>query len=174
MIRSLFGKLFWSHLAVILVSTLILGGSLSYLVRDHIISTKKIDLISKGGSAIALLEPDIARGKAPKEETISRLSELTESTAWLADQQGNIIAGKPPRRWSRDFDEDDTELDAMFEGKWHDAVDFCVTHQQEFEVLRLKNDVKSLLKPPYRAHYKQLPLKRRIRMTLESWMNRKD
>lgn len=65
-------------------------------------------------------------------------------------------------------------FDEQFEGKWHDAVDFCVTHQQEFEVLRLKNDVKSLRKPPYRAHYKQLPLKRRIRMTLESWKNRKD
>ena len=65
-------------------------------------------------------------------------------------------------------------FDAMYDGKWHDAVDFCVTHQQEFEVLRLKNDVKSLRKPPYRAHYKQLPLKRRIRMTLESWKNRKD
>ena len=65
-------------------------------------------------------------------------------------------------------------FDEMFEGKWHDAVDFCVTHQQKFEVLRLKNDVKSLLKPPYRAHYKQLPLKRRIRMTIESWKNRKD
>lgn len=65
-------------------------------------------------------------------------------------------------------------FDAMYDGKWHDAVDFCVTHQQKFEVLRLKNDVKSLRKPPYRAHYKQLPLKRRIRMTLESWKNRKD
>jgi len=65
-------------------------------------------------------------------------------------------------------------FDEMFDGKWHDAVEFCVTHQQEFEVLRLKNDVKSLRKPPYRAHYKQLPLKRRIRMTLESWKNRKD
>ncbi len=65
-------------------------------------------------------------------------------------------------------------FDEMFDRKWHDAVDFCVTHQQMFEVLRLKNDVKALRKPPYRAHYKQLPLKRRIRMTVESWKNRKD
>ena len=65
-------------------------------------------------------------------------------------------------------------FDEMFEGKWHDAVEFCVTHQQKFEVLRLKNDVKTLRKAPYREHYKQLPLKRRIRMTFANWSNRKD
>lgn len=64
-------------------------------------------------------------------------------------------------------------FDEMFGGRWHDAVDFCVTHQQEFEVLRLKNDVKTLRKPPFRDHYKLLPLKRRIRMCLASLNNRK-
>lgn len=117
MIRSLFGRLFWSHLAVILVSTLILGGSLSYLIRDHAITTKKIDLITKGGSAVALIAPDIAAGRVPSAENIARLNELTTAVVWLADQEGNVLAGQPPRRWSRDFDEDDAELDAMFEGK---------------------------------------------------------
>lgn len=117
MIRSLFGRLFWSHLAVILVSTLILGGSLSYLIRDHVISTKKVDLISKGGSAVALIAPEMASGRVPSAETIARLSELTTAVVWLADQDGNVLAGQPPRRWSRDFNEDDAELDAMFEGK---------------------------------------------------------
>ncbi|KYZ78180.1 hypothetical protein AXX12_01150 [Anaerosporomusa subterranea] len=117
MIRSLFGRLFWSHLTVIIVSTLILGGSLSYLIRDHAITTKKVDLITKGGSTVALIAPDIADGRVPSSDTIARLNELTTATVWLADQEGNILAGQPPRRWSRDFDEDDAELDAMFEGK---------------------------------------------------------
>ena len=51
-------------------------------------------------------------------------------------------------------------------GKWHDAVDFCVTHQQKYEILRLQNDVAALNKPPYRAQYKKLPLHRRLRMRL--------
>ena len=51
-------------------------------------------------------------------------------------------------------------------GRWHEAVDYCVTYQQEYEILRLKSDVKALNQPPYRALYKQLPLKRRIRMHL--------
>ncbi len=117
MIRTLFGRLFWSHLTVILVSTVILGGSLSYLIRDHAITTRKIDLISKGGSAVALIEPVLAAGNLPSAETIARLNELTNAVVWLADHEGNVLAGQPPRRWSRDFNEDDVELDALFAGK---------------------------------------------------------
>ncbi len=51
-------------------------------------------------------------------------------------------------------------------GRWHDAVDFCVTHQQRYEILRLQNDVVALSKPPYRAQYKKLPPRRRLRMWL--------
>ena len=49
--------------------------------------------------------------------------------------------------------------------RWHDAVDFNATYQ-EFEVLRMTNDLRALKKPPYRARYLQLPIQRRIRMHL--------
>ena len=117
MIRSLFGRLLWSHLAVVLVSTAILGGSLSYLIRSHGITTKQVEMITKGSSLVALIAPDIAIGQFPSKDTILRLNELAAATVWLADQEGNVLAGQPPRRWSRYFDEEDTELDAMFEGK---------------------------------------------------------
>ena len=48
---------------------------------------------------------------------------------------------------------------------WHDAVDFNATYQ-EFEVLRMTNDLRALKKAPYRARYLRLPLRRRIRMHL--------
>ena len=60
-------------------------------------------------------------------------------------------------------------FDAETGGRWHEAVDFCVTHQQKYEILRLQNDVAALRKPPYRARYKELPLRRRIRMQLARW-----
>lgn len=60
-------------------------------------------------------------------------------------------------------------FDAETGGRWHDAVDFCVTHQQKYEILRLQNDVTALKKPPYRAQYKKLPLRRRARMHLAHW-----
>ena len=52
--------------------------------------------------------------------------------------------------------------------RWHEAVDFNATYQ-EYEVLRMMNDLPALKKAPYRARYLQLPLKRRIRMHLVRW-----
>lgn len=57
-------------------------------------------------------------------------------------------------------------FDRETSGRWHDAVEYCLIHQQWFEVLRLKNDVMALNKAPFRALYKKLPLRRRIRMWL--------
>ncbi len=55
-------------------------------------------------------------------------------------------------------------------GQWREAVDFCLTYQQRYEILRLKSDVNALRKPPYRAIYRKLPLRRRLRMQLEHWI----
>ncbi len=52
--------------------------------------------------------------------------------------------------------------------RWHDAVDFNATYQ-EYEVLRMKNDLPALKKPPYRPLYQKLPLRRRLRMRLAYW-----
>ena len=49
--------------------------------------------------------------------------------------------------------------------RWHEAVDFNATYQ-EYEVLRMTNDLPALKKAPYRARYLELPLRRRIRMHL--------
>lgn len=49
--------------------------------------------------------------------------------------------------------------------RWHDAVDFNATYQ-EYEVLRMRNDLPALKKAPYRARYLSLPIKRRVRMHL--------
>jgi len=56
-------------------------------------------------------------------------------------------------------------FDAQSNYRWHDAVDFNATYQ-EYEVLRMTNDLPALKKPPYRKRYLELPLQRRIRMHL--------
>lgn len=80
-------------------------------------------------------------------------------TFFAARHEARIRHHEGMARALRSFDEETG-------GRWHDAVSYCVTYQQEYEILRLKNDVKSLNRPPYRALYKELPLKRRIRMHL--------
>ncbi len=56
-------------------------------------------------------------------------------------------------------------FDAQSNYRWHEAVDFNATYQ-EYEVLRMTNDLPALKKPPYRKRYLELPLQRRIRMHL--------
>ena len=57
------------------------------------------------------------------------------------------------------------EFDRQSNYRWHEAVDFNATYQ-EYEVLRMTNDLPALKKPPYRKRYLELPLKRRISMHL--------
>lgn len=56
-------------------------------------------------------------------------------------------------------------FDAESGYRWHDAVDLNATYQ-EYEVLRMTNNLPALKKPPYRERYLTLPLRRRIRMHL--------
>ena len=77
----------------------------------------------------------------------------------LGDRAPRIRHHEGLARALRSFDEETG-------GRWHESVQYCVTYQQEYEILRLKSDVTALNQPPYRALYKQLPLKRRIRMHL--------
>lgn len=53
--------------------------------------------------------------------------------------------------------------------RWHDSVEFCIIHQQKYEILRLQNDCAALRKQPYREQYLALPLRRRLRMQLTRW-----
>ncbi len=52
--------------------------------------------------------------------------------------------------------------------RWHAAVEDALVYQ-EYEILRMKNHLSALKKPPYRSRYRTLPLKRRMRMHLVHW-----
>ncbi len=75
-----------------------------------------------------------------------------------AGREKQVAHHKGLARALRDFDRETNYC-------WHDAVDFNATYQ-EYEALRMTNDLPALKKPPYRERYLTLPLKRRIRMHL--------
>jgi hypothetical protein len=60
-------------------------------------------------------------------------------------------------------------FDAESGFRWHESVEFCIIHQQKFEIYRLQNDCAALRKPPFRSQYLALPLRRRVRMQLTRW-----
>lgn len=100
MIRSIFGKLLVSHIAIILVSVLTLGLLMSYLVRDHVIETKRRDLLAKGGAAVAIVAPLLASGQKPSADLLDAMSEMAGGDIWLMDKNGQVLAGQPPAGWS--------------------------------------------------------------------------
>lgn len=117
MIRSIFSKLMMSHLIVILISTLTFGLLMSYLIREHIIESKRQELLSKGLTVISLLEPSLESGKVTEFQTLPIIGELVGATVWLIDENGIVIAGNPPPRWVRAIQAKNEKIIALFQGE---------------------------------------------------------
>ena len=117
MIRSIFSKLMISHLIVILISTLTFGLLMSYLIREHIIESKRQELLSKGLTVISLLEPSLESGKITEFQTLPIIGELVGATVWLIDENGTVIAGNPPPRWVRAIQAKSEKTIALFHGE---------------------------------------------------------
>ncbi len=99
MMRSIFGKLLLSHLIIILVSMLTLGLLMSYLVRDHVVENKRLDLLAKGSAAAAIITPLLANGQKPSAALLDAMSDMAGGDIWIMDKTGQVIAGQPPARW---------------------------------------------------------------------------
>ena len=115
-IRSIFSKILLSHITVILISTIILALSMSYLVRSHAIDNKRQDLLIKGSAAIDLLTPDILAGNIPTYDTLDNISDLAGGAIWLINEKGFVIAGQPPKDWTNKFQENEEEISDLFTG----------------------------------------------------------
>lgn len=114
MIRSIFRKIFLSHIVVILISTITLALLMSYLIRSHTIDNKRQDLLFKGSAAIELLTPDILAGKLPSDDILDNIGDLTGGTIWLINKNATVIAGEPPQNWPSRFRESDQQISDLF------------------------------------------------------------
>ena len=99
MIRSISGKLLFSHLAIILVSVLTLGLLMSYLVRDHVIENKRRDLLAKGKTAVTIITHIFDKGRKPSEALLDGMGDMAGGDIWLMDKNGQVLAGQPPKGW---------------------------------------------------------------------------
>ncbi|SMD04738.1 sensor histidine kinase [Sporomusa malonica] len=99
MTRSIFGKLLFSHLIIILVSMLTLGLLMTYLVNDHVIDNKRRDLLLKGNDAVTILSPLLTNGQKPSNALLDAMGDMAGSDIWVMDKTGQVIAGQPPTGW---------------------------------------------------------------------------
>ncbi|HMM22181.1 MAG TPA: HAMP domain-containing sensor histidine kinase [Selenomonadales bacterium] len=115
MIRSIFGRLLLSHIAVILLTTVLLGVLMSYLLRGYVVESKKRDLYDKGYAVATMVAPILSSGRLPYR--LELLGDLVGAQLWVANQEGTVIAGDPPPRWSGRFPGNASQIDALFAGK---------------------------------------------------------
>ena len=114
MIRSIFSRLFLSYILVILLVTVTLGALMAYLVREHLVENKRLEMLGKGHAVAAAVAPVLGTGSLPFR--LELLGDLIGARIWVADSQGNVLAGKPPIRWVRTLPEDAQRLEELFAG----------------------------------------------------------
>lgn len=114
MIRSIFGRLFISYIVVILLTTVTLGALMSYLVREHVIETKRIELLAKSQAVVSVVSRALNSGRLP--DRLEVMGDLLGAQIWVVDQRGRVLAGDPPPRWGRPFPESSPRIDALFAG----------------------------------------------------------
>jgi signal transduction histidine kinase len=105
MIKSIFGKLLFSHLAIILVSMLTLGILMSYLVRNHVIENKRNDLLAKGHSAVTMITNVLSDGRKPSNRMLAAMGEMAGGNIWIMDKNGQILVGQTPAIWKDKYSE---------------------------------------------------------------------
>lgn len=104
MIRSLFSKMFISHLLIILLITLSTGMLVSHLITAYLIESKRTELISKGYVAAKLLQEQ-PQNVTNVVHSLANMSELSGVKMWLINHQREII-GDTPEPWRRRFQND--------------------------------------------------------------------
>ncbi|MBP2633117.1 MAG: integral rane sensor signal transduction histidine kinase [Firmicutes bacterium] len=101
MIRSLFGKIFTSHIIIIIMITASIGIVLSHLVTEYLIEAKRGELIREGIVATKFLESTLdTPDKLP--DLLEVTSELSGARMWIVTKE-NIIIGNAPLNWNRRF-----------------------------------------------------------------------
>jgi signal transduction histidine kinase len=114
MIRSIFGRLFISYIVVILLTTVTLGGLMAYLIRDHMIETKRLEMLAKSETIAGVVSRALNSGRLP--DRLEVMGDLLGAQIWVTDRRGNVIAGNPPPRWGRPFPESSPRIDDLFAG----------------------------------------------------------
>ena len=97
MIRSIFGRLLISHIVVILLTIVTFGALMSYLIRDHVVESRRIEMIARSQAVAAVVGRGLNSGRLP--ERLEVMGDLIGARIWVVDQQGKFIAGDPPPRW---------------------------------------------------------------------------
>ncbi len=77
--RSLFGKLLISHLLVVVLSLLIIGFILTYLIENYFFSARELEIVGQARDAAYLVGEDLVR------EDMEAVRKTAETLAFSMD-----------------------------------------------------------------------------------------
>lgn len=97
MIRSLFGKIFTSHIIIIIIITASIGIVLSHLITEYLIEAKRTELIHEGIVSTRFLETALDDPNNLK-KNLEVMSELSGVKMWVLTRDDTII-GDAPMSW---------------------------------------------------------------------------
>ncbi len=103
-LRSLLGKLMVSHFVVVVITLLIMGVLLTYLLENYFFGAREWELTAQARDAAYLLEKDFHQGDLQEvEKTAETLAYSLDSTIRVIDDQGDLLSVTKPD------DEEDSE-----------------------------------------------------------------
>lgn len=115
--HSISSRLLAACAAVIVITMLITGLLMSYLMRHYAIDNKQQELLAKGAETAAILGPAL-RSQPYGRRTLRLVSTLTgASQAWIIDPHGQVLAGTPPAAWLAAMPPDSPAYAALWRGE---------------------------------------------------------
>lgn len=115
--HTISGRLLAVSAAVIVITMLITGLLMSYLMRHYAIDNKQQELLTKGTETAAVLGPALLTPPSGR-RTLRLVSTLTgASQAWVIDPRGQVLSGTPPAAWQAAAPLSDSAYAALWRGE---------------------------------------------------------
>ncbi|MBF7082911.1 HAMP domain-containing protein [Desulfallas sp. Bu1-1] len=90
MFKSLFSKLIFTYIAIILITLLVLGMAMSYLLGDYYYSTKEMELLNKGREMARIIAENTEQSR-PAPEVVETLNRFLENRVLLISRENLIL-----------------------------------------------------------------------------------
>ena len=118
MIRSLFSKIFLSHLFVLVIFAISIGALLSHFLTGYLVDAKREELVRSGLIEVRyLMELDQQQQKTPS-SLMEMQSRLFGTSMWIFDEDRHVLAGSPPTHWQKyQLEHLETAGEQLFQGE---------------------------------------------------------
>ncbi len=96
MLNSLNSKIFFSYISLVLLVLLAVGVSFTFLLEDHIISTRSQEQLNTGKELATLARTILTEPDQDHSELLFFLDRALETRVWIVDGKGVVVKSSRP------------------------------------------------------------------------------